>query len=109
MNCFKIQNTNTNTYDPFSFDVSALTNDIITLPTVNGYVTNCIIDWGDGVRTSAITYNSPGCTHTYSLAGTYTINIMGNFESFSIINNTSNNLKTKLIRVNSWEILILKY
>ena len=39
---------------------------------------NCTIDWGDGSPLSTITtYNDSDLTHTYAVAGTYTVTIAG--------------------------------
>ncbi len=59
-------------------------NETITLPLVNGFTYNAVVDWGDGTATSTIlAYNSANRIHTYATAGDYTVTVNGNFQAFS--------------------------
>ena len=62
-------------------------NETITLPLVNGFTYNAVVDWGDGTATSTIlAYNSANRIHTYATAGDYTVTLNGNIEAFSFNN-----------------------
>ena len=58
----------------------------VTVPFKSGGTFNGSIDWGDGTTTTFLTYNAAGCTHTYTLAGTYRILIYGAFPKFVVFN-----------------------
>ena len=67
---------------PFRFTVT--TNNVGTsasnqfkLPLTNVGSLSMQVFWGDGTSSSIATYNQAETTHTYSVAGTYTINISG--------------------------------
>jgi surface protein len=61
---------------------------------------NFTVDWGDGSPIDTITvWNDPLTTHSYAIAGTYTITIDGQIEGFRF-NNTGD--RNKLLSVTSW-------
>ena len=67
----------------------------ITIPTTgSGY--NYTVDWGDRTATTTHTGNA---THTYAMAGTYTVTITGDFPRI-YFNNTGD--KDKLLTVQQW-------
>ncbi|MDH7447529.1 BspA family leucine-rich repeat surface protein [Aquimarina sp. 2201CG14-23] len=77
---------------------TAMDNESITIPTTgSGY--DYDIDWGDGTIETGFTGNA---THQYSIAGTYTVSITGDFPR--IYFNNSND-KDKIISVNQWGII----
>ncbi len=67
------------------------------LPLVSSGTYNFIIDWGDG--SSNKIYGYQNVTHMYSLAGIYTITIIGTFIGWSF-NNTGDRLK--LLDIIQW-------
>ena len=72
----------------------------VTLPLRSGYNYSFTVDWGDGSSiTSVNSWNAPGATHIYDVAGDYTISISGTLEAF-YFNNSGD--KDKLIEVNSF-------
>ncbi len=52
--------------------------DTIAIPTNSNYTYNYNVDWGDGTKDSAVTDDA---THSYTVAGTYTVKIWGTFPS----------------------------
>lgn len=69
----------------------------ITLPLVEHYNYDFVIDWGDGTPPSTITaWDSPNITHTYAEAGNYVLTMEGTLEAWSF-----NNLgdKNKIIHI----------
>lgn len=73
----------------------------ITLPLLNGYSYDALVDWGDGSPMTTVTsYNSAGASHTYSGSGNYDIRIRGICQSFSI--NNTNSLKNYITKVKFW-------
>ena len=65
----------------------------ITLPLVNGYAFNFVVDWGDGTTPSLVTaYNDANRIHTYAVNGTYIVKIYGVCEGWSF-NNGGDKLK----------------
>jgi surface protein len=72
----------------------------VKLPLDLGGVYNFTVDWGDGSPIDTIiVWNDPLTTHTYGVAGTYTITITGQIEGFRF-NNTGD--KNKLLSITSW-------
>ena len=65
---------------------------------------NFVVDWGDGSQDTITLWNQAETLHTYSIAGTYTINITGTIQGF-----TFNGIgdRDKLISINNWGILNL--
>lgn len=55
----------------------------ITLPLVNGATYNFIVDWGDGSSSTITSSNAAARTHTYSVAGTYVVRMLGRFDRFA--------------------------
>ena len=59
----------------------ATDGDTITIPTNSTYTYNYLISWGDGEVDFDVTGDA---THTYATAGTYTVEILGDFPSVRI-------------------------
>ncbi len=58
-------------------------NETITLPLPSGFNYNFTVDWGDGSAISTITaFDDADITHSYDLAGDYTVTISGNAEAW---------------------------
>jgi hypothetical protein len=77
-----------------SGDVTART---ITLPLVTGYNYNCIVDWGDGTKSTVTAFDDVNRIHTYSKAGVFTVEITGTCEGWSF-NDTGDKLKITNIK-----------
>lgn len=72
----------------------------ITLPLRSGYQYDFVVDWGDGSSTDHIlSFSDIAKTHTYTLAGDYTITITGEAEAW-YFNNTGD--KDKIINVSEF-------
>lgn len=71
----------------------------ITVPTVSSGSYNCVVDWGDGTSSTITTYNDAAWTHTFPIAGTYTVTITGTFYGFSFNNGGD---KLKILSVLRW-------
>ncbi len=82
---------------PMQLSVTVTANAVIRLP-LSGTL-DVAIDWGDGTIEGAITDEKP--EHTYTTAGTYTIQIAGSSQYFGTQgeNNDGTNLKTYLTKV----------
>ena len=61
-------------------------NEIFTLPTRSGYTYNATVLWGDSTQ-SSVTGHNVNNVKTYAVAGTYNIEIKGQFDSL-YFNNT---------------------
>jgi len=71
-------------------------SDQFTIPTTGtGY--NYTVDWGDGNTDTGVT---GGITHTYAIAGTYTVKISGAFPRIYFIGGSGDRLK--LLEVQNW-------
>ncbi len=73
-------------------------NEKITIPTDSNYTYNYDIDWGDGTNDTGVTGN---ITHTYSVAGIYTIKIKGEFPHLYFFANNNSDIE-KLISIEQW-------
>jgi surface protein len=70
----------------------------IRIPTDGGLTYNCTVDWGDGTTS---TYNGfgPTMTHTYGIAGTYTVKISG---TFPVIKFAGGGDRLKILDITNW-------
>ena len=78
-----------------SFDVTIQTSgadDTFTLPLVETYTYDAVVDWGDDSSSNITAYDDEDITHTYSVEGSYMIKITGTFEAWSF-----NNIGDKLM------------
>lgn len=82
---------------PMKLSVTVTENTVLRLPLAG--TLNVAIDWGDGTIEGGITEEKP--EHTYTSAGTYTIQIAGSSQYFGTQgeNNDGTNLKTYLTKV----------
>jgi surface protein len=76
----------------------------ITLPLVYNWVYNFTVDWGDGTTNTITTWNQVQKTHTYAIAGTYTVKISGTIKGFAFSNGGD---KQKLLNISKWGTLNL--
>jgi len=85
----------------FSFKiVTTSPNQSFTLPISgggSGYVHRFVATWGDGSSSTITAYNSATATHTFAVAGTYTVLMTGRCEWFSFNNGGSKALITQLV------------
>lgn len=76
----------------------------IRLPLVSSGTYNFLVNWGDGASTTVTSYDDLDATHTYTVAGTYTLTINGLFNGFAFSNAGD---KGKLLIVSQWGSLAL--
>lgn len=76
----------------------------INLPLVSTGSYNFWVDWGDGNKDFIKTYNQANSTHTYAIAGTYTIKIKGECTGFDFVGAGD---VAKLISIDRWGCLML--
>ena len=72
------------------------TNTQIRLPLISQGVYDFVVDWGDGTTNTIQAWNAAAATHTYAVAGTYTVNITGIIHGFCF-NNGGDKLKLMAI------------
>ena len=79
-------------------------SDSYTLPTVDGGVYNCTVEWGDGTTSTITSWNQSEVTHQYPSAGKYRIKISGQFEGINFHRHEELNHHDhlKLLDVISW-------
>lgn len=76
----------------------------ITVPTTSAGTYDCVVDWGDDTTSTITTYNDAAWTHTYPVAGTYTVKIYGTFTGINFNNGGD---RRKLIGISNWGVLRL--
>jgi len=92
---------------PFTFTIKTdnagvSSSNQFTVPTQSSGTYYSYVDWGDGSAVEVIsTYNDARWTHTYSVAGTYTIKIYGTFIGLAFNNGGD---KLKLLSITQWGI-----
>lgn len=64
----------------------------VKLPIYNGGTYNFTADWGDGTSSTITAWNQAEVTHTYSVAGVYTVKLRGNIDGW-FFNFTGDRLK----------------
>ena len=65
----------------------------------NGSTFDCIVDWGDGTRSTVTAYDDADRAHTYAADGTYDVEIRGTCEGWSFNNGGD---KLKVTRILFW-------
>lgn len=95
----KVIDLNETEFSPFitTWEVDA-TDLSITIPTYSGETYDYTVDWGDGTSSDNQT---SGASHTYSIAGTYTVSISGLFPRIYFLNSSVSN-REKIVAVNQW-------
>jgi surface protein len=76
----------------------------ITLPLVSGGTYNFHVDWGDSSSNDITVWNDGNKTHTYSGAGTWTVNITGTITGWQFNNSAS---APKFKTISEWGPLVL--
>src|ERR1043165_614248 len=71
----------------------------ITIPTISGRKYGVKVDWGDGTLSFITSQSDAAWTHTYGVAGTYTVTIYGFFGGMAF-NNGGDCLK--LLTISQW-------
>ncbi|WP_234567720.1 BspA family leucine-rich repeat surface protein [Rhodohalobacter sp. 614A] len=96
MGAYEFQGDYVEPFDPFITTWEVTSGDLdITIPTTgSGY--NYDVDWGDGNSNAGQTGDA---THTYASAGTYTVEISGDFPRI-YFNNTGD--KEKIMTIEQW-------
>lgn len=84
---------------PFIIKVNHTAGFTVTLPLVNGYNYNFIVDWGDGTVGQVTSATDTDRVHTYSSGGTYTIKMTGTLEGW--VGNTTG-MKEYIVEVTQW-------
>ena len=80
--------------DDFVMSISVQDGESITLPLVEGYVYDMVVDWGDG-NESLVTSFDNNNTHTYTVSNIYTVRFSGTCEAISFGGSVmTTNLKT---------------
>ena len=72
------------------------------LPLTSSTGLNIVVDWGDATTSTITSYTDPAVTHSYAIAGTYTISITGTLQSFAF---SGAGDKLKILEVQSWGVL----
>jgi hypothetical protein len=65
----------------------------VTLPFVTGYTYDCTVDWDDGAPVSVTAWDDVNATHVYATPGTYTVEITGQADAWSVNNTHSSKLQ----------------
>lgn len=76
----------------------------IKLPLVSSGTYNFSVNWGDATTTTVTSYDDLAATHTYAVAGTYTLTITGTINGFAFSDAGD---KAKLLDVSQWGSLVL--
>src|SRR5271157_1303531 len=84
--------------------IGSSASDQIALPLVSSGKYNFTVSWGDGSSDSVTAWNSTNATHTYSSAGTYTVDINGIIDGWSF--NFGGDCQ-KLLKITNWGCLQL--
>ena len=89
----------TQTWKTDNTSVGSSNNNQIKLPLIATGTYNCIVEWGDGSSDYITTWNQAETTHTYTVIGTYEVNIKGQCFGWQF-NNAGD--KLKLLTINRW-------
>lgn len=92
----------TTVWDTTKLSTGSSTNTQIKLPLISQGVYDFTVDWGDGTTSVIQAWNAAAATHTYAVAGTYTVNITGIIHGFCFSNGGD---RLKLMAIAQWGIL----
>ena len=90
------------TIDTNNISAGSSTSTQFKLPLNNSTGLNIVVDWGDASTDTITSYTDPAVTHSYAIAGTYTISITGTLQTFAFGNAGD---KLKILEVQSWGVL----
>ena len=103
---YRIAVTNRSIYEVSTFTSSWKTDNAgtsgptqITLPLRVDGTYNFTVKWGDGTSDTIVVYNDPKATHTYAIAGTYTVEITGTITGWQFFNGGD---RLKLLNISEW-------
>ena len=89
-------------FDTRNLSTGSSASNQVTIPFYSSWLSNVVVEWGDGTIESF--YPSSSLTHTYSVAGIYTIKIKGLRYALRF-NNSGDRLK--LLEIKNWGNLYL--
>ena len=87
--------------EPFIFEITTTSSDtVITLPLVEvtGFTFNFDVDWGDGNSSTVTSFDDLNRIHTYTTAGTYSVEISGLCPGFQVRNGSIAPYITEIIQ-----------
>ena len=90
------------TIDTNNISAGSSTSTQFKLPLNNSTGLNIVVDWGDTTTSTITSHLAAAVTHSYAIAGTYTISITGTLQSFMFQNAGD---KLKILEVQSWGVL----
>ena len=90
------------TIDTNNISAGSSTSTQFKLPLTGSAGLNIVVDWGDATTSTITSYTDPAVTHSYAIAGTYTISITGTLQTFAFGNAGD---KLKILEVQSWGVL----
>ena len=90
------------TIDTNNISAGSSTSTQFKLPLTGSAGLNIVVDWGDASTSTITSYTDPAVTHSYAIAGTYTISITGTLQTFAFGNAGD---KLKILEVQSWGVL----
>lgn len=85
--------------ESFIITVDVGAGDTFTLPLVSNGTYDFTADWGDGTSDQITTYNQTEITHTYSVAGSYDIDMNGVIEGWGRLASVD---RSKILKVKQW-------
>jgi len=90
--------------DTANVSAGSSNNQSFALPLVTGTTYDFVVTWGDGSSSVITAYNQPDVTHTYAVAGTYTLEITGTLTGWSF---NGGGDKLKVLNINSWGPIVI--
>jgi hypothetical protein len=90
------------TIDTNNISAGSSTSTQFKLPLTSSAGLNIVVDWGDATTSTITSHTAAAVTHSYAIAGTYTISITGTLQSFAFANAGD---KLKILEVQSWGVL----
>jgi surface protein len=92
------------TWNTSNTSAGSSTSTQVKLPLISTGTYNMTVDWGDGSSSVITTWNQVAVTHTYAVAGTYTIKIKGVCTGFAFVNSGD---RLKILTITEWGALRL--
>ena len=90
------------TIDTNNISAGSSTSTQFKLPLTGSAGLNIVVDWGDATTSTITSSTDPAVTHSYAIAGTYTISITGTLQTFAFANAGD---RLKILEVQSWGVL----
>ncbi|WP_316632354.1 BspA family leucine-rich repeat surface protein [uncultured Flavobacterium sp.] len=95
----RTKNTFISTWRTSNTSTGSSTSTQVKLPLINTGTYNFIVDWGDGLYNTITNWNQAQTTHTYSVAGDYTIKITGTCTGWRFTNFGD---RLKILSISKW-------